>query len=301
LPFPLGDVKWSYDGELLAVGLEARGVAVYRASNLQQPPFIFPKSDDERITSVSVANNSQWVAAGGDKGTIWLWESGENEPEVLYSSGSPYLTPSKTVALSPDGETLAFGYGGEEQVARIYHLNSEKTEDIRFECNYCYSYEAPAVGFLLDGTLIVGTAFKQAFPNISSTPFRLVQSNSITTFSGNIVGEIIPISDEQELSWSEIMLYTVPVKTLSEHQDGFALTHQLQHPIVTVGSKYVAILPSNCGCETSIILWNYLNANSPLLIFNASSGLSPGIAFSPNGRYLASITSSGELRIWDTE
>ena len=83
----------------------------------------------EKVVSLAFSPNDQLLASGDNDGTITLWQlkKGSSElPTTIQTFTSFFKQPIKTLAFSPDGQTLATGHGDNDGGITLWDVNSGK-------------------------------------------------------------------------------------------------------------------------------------------------------------------------------
>ncbi|MEM9009225.1 MAG: hypothetical protein AAGE59_37710, partial [Cyanobacteria bacterium P01_F01_bin.86] len=106
-------VAWSPDGTQLAASSGAGEVLLYTPATgdaccLQSP-------QGESVDALAISADGQFLAAGGQAGTVWIWQIGGNEPTLLTT-----LEHARTwidrLQWHPSFSELAFSFGRYVQV-----------------------------------------------------------------------------------------------------------------------------------------------------------------------------------------
>lgn len=102
-------------GELLAVGdMASYPLALYAYPSLERrSPFV---TEQGRISSVAFSHDGALLAAGGDDGSVWVWDTSTGEPIGEPLGG--HRDWVSMVAFAPDGSVLASG--GQDGAVRIW-------------------------------------------------------------------------------------------------------------------------------------------------------------------------------------
>jgi WD40 repeat protein len=108
-------VAFSADSRLLASAGDDRTVKVWDLSTHQElKSFTHPKG----VASLVFGPNAQWVASGTWQG-VMIWDLRENKRPRSLQGHETWVT---TVALSPDGKTLASGSG--DMLVKLWDVES---------------------------------------------------------------------------------------------------------------------------------------------------------------------------------
>ena len=115
----------SRDGNRLVAAQAGLGTLVVEVkAGAAQPLAIgdFPPGKRGYASSVCLSDKATVWAAGGNDGTIWVWNGTSAVPVVLGHSG-----PVRALALTPDGSTLVSG--GDDGTVRVWRLTSNPKLD----------------------------------------------------------------------------------------------------------------------------------------------------------------------------
>jgi WD40 repeat protein len=220
-----------------------------------------PAGQGDRVVAVAFSPDGHRVASGGTDGTVKLWDPDRAAPTGRLGVPSPDRKLSiNSLAFSPDGRLVT---GGQDGVLRLWDLNTLKTPPgTRLSADVS---SAPA------GAPIRSVA-------VSTDGSRIV--------SGDMKG-VVRVWDGRSLAL--LAKATVPYQVWS-----VAFSPDGRH--VATGSGF-----DFSGRETNIVqLWNA----DPLAPDGAAMEGHPGwtiysVAFSPDGKRVASGSKDGTIRLWD--
>jgi len=259
------------DGLELASGSSDGTIRIWAAATGQ--PVRMLKGQNETFTSVAFSPDGRRIASGNLSGTIRLWDSFTGHP-VRSLEGPTSLEGDtvevSTLVFSPNGNQLVFG--GDDGTIGIWNLGTDKMVPYYSD----HSDRVLALAFNPDGQHVVsgsedGTvdrwdpATRQTLDNFvgqQGKTYALGFSPDVQQFaSGSFNGTII--------LWN--LKEAKIVRTLEKHlDDGTIIPWNLKKPKIVHTLK------------------NYLD------IVNS-------VAFSPDGRQLASGTQTGIIFLWDTK
>ena len=113
---PILALAFANDGKRLVVGCSDHDSAIWDLTTRQRMALF--KGHADPVTSVAVSADSHWMASGSSDRTVRLWNmETAAQPLQLKSEtvgrvqGQPFYRELTSVALSPDGEMLAMGSG----------------------------------------------------------------------------------------------------------------------------------------------------------------------------------------------
>ena len=243
-----------------------------------------------QIYSVDVSLDKRWIAAGGDDGTIQLWdlELG-GPPRELKANQSAFSV--RAVALSPDGLTLASGHSdrdiriwstltGEEQL-RKYRGHEETVSGLAFTHD-----SAQLISASWDRTVRIWEFASEHRVDLVTSLQGHTAGLINTCFSpdGSMVAS--SASDHTVRLWDPEL--GTPLGTLTGHRGSiFGLTFSSDGRLIATGSH-----------DRTVRLWN-ARTGAEEAVLSEHKGHVWAVTFSPDDRYLATGGNDLVIRLWD--
>jgi WD40 repeat protein len=220
--------------------------------------------------------------------TIWLWDLANGTPTSRYSRGREKY---QRLAISPDGRFLAadyYGSAGTRPGVVLWNLDTgQVARDLplsRLKNHVAFSADSKLLACAGDGEIAVfdTNTFQQQFRIHSDTgPCAFGPDSKHLAIGNRTLGRI--------------QLWTVP------RCDKIAV---LPHPGgLNDGVRLVAFSGDGkhlvAASPRAVRTWNLAGSGEKLILAGHSKGI-PCIAFSPNGKQLASAGKDNVVRIWES-
>lgn len=244
-----------------------------------------------KVTSVAYSLDGSIIATGSWDNTIRLWDGLTGEYKKTLTGHTGWV---ESVAFSPDGLTLASG--SYDDTIRLWDVETGK-QKLEFKGS---SYVVTTVAYFPDGSKIASGNLEGEIhvwdalngQHITSFPEHTYDVDSIA-FSPD--GDILASGG----SYRIIRLWDTTtgqqLRTIKEHQvsddDGGPIQVVFNHD----GSK----LASAGNADKTARLWDPATGQE-LKIFRGHTTGVMAVAFSMDGRTLATGDYYGEIRLWDT-
>ncbi|MEG8182841.1 hypothetical protein GZH49_30705 [Nocardia terpenica] len=294
-------VAFSPDGQRIVSGSRDRSVRLWDTTTGQEigPPLTGHTGE---VGSVAFSPNGRLIASGSADQTIRLWNAATGEPvgQPLEQShtGVPWSGQEafvRSVAFSPDGKRLVSG--ASDFTVRLWDVASETQIGLPL---LGHTDTVWTVAFSADGTRIASAssdntvrlwdartiAFASGIGKVTSLAYspdgrRIVSGNSVGAvqmWDASTGGQIGPAMDGHSAIWS--------------------IAFDPANPAVV----------ATAGDDGAIRLWDTATGH-PLVppLTGHGPGIPPvptpdvwSVAFSPDGRRIASGGNDGTLRVWDT-
>ena len=272
-------VLFSPDGKIVASG---GGDGVIQLWRLDGRPICKPIYTQQRsITSLSFSGDGKLIASGGGNGTIRLWGIDGNPVLKPISGHTRYIT---SISFSPDGKSIASS--GADGMVRLWDLNGNVVGE-----KGPYNTAITFVSFSPDSRIIACGRADGTIniwdPNDDTDDVTFRMHNSAVTgivFVSNGKGLVSSGSDGKIQQWrvdgslsSKPFFKRGPVFSLDVHPDGHTIAGGFLQGIHL--------------CDR--------NGNPIGGFFGDHSSSVTSVAFSPDGKILASGSSDGSVRLWD--
>ena len=284
-------VAFSPDGKMLASGAQDDMVKLWDVETGQN---LHTLKHNYRVFSVAFSPDGKVVAGGAWSGVkLWNIETGEDlsilEESTKIRSGS--------IAFSPDGTTLVSAgvdrFGGTSGAVTIWDIETGKD----LATLHGHTERIPAVAFSPDGTTIA-SGLRDGTVKL----WNIKTGENIHTYRGG--GYAVAFSrDGKTLAsagWHGIKLWKIDthknISSLKMHRA------DIRRLVFSPDSRILA-----WGNGDQVKLWKH--ASGSLLGF-VGLGITTlkghtdevqSVAFSPNGKMIASSVRHGTVKLWDTE
>jgi WD40 repeat protein len=274
----LGSVAYRPGGHQLAVVRNGNQVVL-----LDLPSGHTRKLNDPQaksIYSIAYSHDGEFLAAGDSAGKVVVWNLVHRKRFIFSDYG-----PVQSVAFSSDGRYLASGDLDSSGHVVIRNAESDATVS-EFNVgspisNVCFS---PNSQYLASGDNsgeevrdVATHAIVDDFPDAN-------RPNSAAYFSS---GEALAISDSADY---------VAVWNL---EDGSVLHEYVDGTVATAVAVSESGHLSSADLDGNVTQWSFASSFKSTTNFNNGS-LVPGLAYSPDGRYLATTDVDGSVVIWNS-
>ncbi|EJC97788.1 WD repeat protein [Fomitiporia mediterranea MF3/22] len=241
----------------------------------------------EKISSVAVNANGEWLAFGASKlGQLLVWEW-QSESYVLKQQG--HYFDMNTLAYSSDGQYVATG--GDDGKVKVWNTSS----------GFCFvtfsehSAAVSAVEFAKQGQVLFSASLDgtvRAFDLIRYRNFRTFTSPSPVQFSCLAVdpsGEVIAAGSTDSF---QIFLWSVQTGKLLDILSGH------EGPVSSVAFSPAGNVLASGSWDKSVRIWSVFDRSRNVEPFQLNSDVL-AVAFRPDGKELAASSLDGQIAFWD--
>ncbi|MFE3851866.1 AAA family ATPase [Streptomyces griseorubiginosus] len=288
-------VAWSPDGRTLAAGGDDKTIRLWNTADPRHPKA-YPRGlvgHTGLVHSVAFSPDGRTLATGSADDTVRLWDVAD--PAAAGPVGSPltgHTGPIWSVAFSPDGDTLAAASA--DSTASLWNVSDPAYPSQVGEPLAGSSGEMYALGFSPDGrTLATGSGD-------SKVRLWSIPSGDVVGGSGAFRrdGEVLATAGRD----GRIRLWKVtdPARPVAL---GEPFTPEVRDPDSQVqfspDGRILAVLATG-----RVHLWNVTDPARPVpygpaLVLRSRFMGPDALAFSPDGRTMATAYDSRSLQLWD--
>ena len=297
----VSSLAFSPDGELLATGTNKGDIIIYNIYNGVEIEILGEDQDPSPINSLAFSPDGKLLAAGTHEGSIIIYNMYSDEVIEIFEEDQD-SSPIDLLAFSPDGELLAFSING--KAIKIWRVETDLDYIEKLKSDLDYIKKLKSKGYSLKDIIELR---KKDF---SADNIEMVIKWINTCKSYNIP----PI--EEYLKIKENVIKTYPNATSLEIFEILSLIDNFEDAIQFMNEYFqfwkkegfdpiqTKELKEEGFTFEEIKLLNDLNINpyeSKGLIqtLEGHSDSVEVLAFSPDGKLLASSSNDAVIKIWD--
>ena len=287
-------VAWSPNGTRLAMGDWNGQIQAWDANTGHHVINFYDPSLRQRVEAVTWLPDGKSLVAGGDDAVVWIWNAATGNIQSIYRGHANWVI---TVACSPDGKYIASG--SEDQTVQVWEAATGRQVVI-------YRGHSGGIGSVAwspDGNYIASASF-----DMTVHIWEAATGRPVFTYRG----------------------HTAPVYTVAWSPDGhriasggkdqtvqvwpvalFERNDQLQKSsVITYRGHSASVQAVTWSPDSSTIastadnvqLWSSLTGEHIFTYTKHSTSivqLVQAVAWSPNGRYIASGGMEGTVQVWN--
>lgn len=258
----------------------------YALKSLKDPLYNVYRGHSDAIQSVVFSNsNSNIFYSAGSDGKLLLWD--KSKSENTYAVIKENIRSNRALALSPDGKILACGTDGLGiQLFKTASLTSG------YDTLSAHRNKIRILLFLPDNKLVSAGVDNEIIiwdlPSQDQTPISTGESR-VLSLASHPKGKIIAggTREGQLIIWDKSNNYSASTLVSETDNSIYALAFNSSGTILAIGDK-----------NGDIKIWDYAN-NRLLQTLTDHNARINDLEFSPNDKYLASVSMDGTVRLWD--
>ena len=274
----VNSVVLSPDGETIVSASDDGTIRLWNANTRKPLKTLMAHADS--VNSVVFSSDGNTIASAGNDRTIRLWNANTGE---LLRTLTGHIENVNTVAFSPDGKTIASGGG------RLVYLGG------REDSGTCVGQEIRLWNASTGELFKTLTGHTSVVNSVVFSP----DGSTIASGSGHWMGyEGVVSAGEEVRLWNantgELL------KTLTGHKDVVSsVAFSPDGNLIVSGDRYYwDEFLSSGAFSGKIRVWD-AHTGEHLKTLKGHTGGVSSVAFSPNGKTLASARTDGTILLWD--
>ena len=269
-----------------------------------------PKGHDQGITSIAVSPNGRTIASGGVDGLVCIWEATSGGLRRTFEHGGEEEV--FCVSFSPDGRRLVSGTAGFTLSAdyrggslRLWNVDTgeleQKVSSDEFGFDAClFSADGNRLIAWTSGGRTEGEGLSERLPRSPGVTVWDVRSRDVVDrfdVPGSLHSPIALCPKANLLAVGGNELFLIDLGSRSVDRVSVNRQDRINAVSFSVDGKILA----TTGDDSAVRLWR-ISTRQELLAFETPKGRGVAIAFSPDGRFLAS-SHEGENSVyfWQAE
>ena len=273
----VSSVVFSPDGKTIASGSNDKNIRLWDVKTSEHINTLIGHKG--WVSDVTYSPNGKIIASGSNDKTIRFWDVNTGE---LLKTLTGHIENVNTIAFSPDGNTIASGSGRLVYHGRVHDQGTCEGQEIR-------------LWNVNSGKLIKTLA---GHTSVVNSVFFSPDGKTIASASGHWAGYESFYSDGEE-----IRLWNVnsgePIKTLTGHTDVVSsVVFSPDGNFIVSGDWYDDNHYNSGDSNSEIRVWNTHTGEQIKTLKGYTGGVS-SLAFSPDGKTLASGKTDGTVILWD--
>ncbi len=273
-------LMFSYDGEYLAGGTDD-GIVIW---NVEEGHIhkSFSYINMSRPITMDFSPDSKLLAFGGQDGDVWISNVSDGTSRIFYEGHRGYVT---SVSFSPDGRFVASI--GIDQIVNIIEIPTG-TITSKFPVNYYqigHLLDVNDIFFSTDGKIFATKSYDQTINIWKVGTFNKVDSFNITGLDGSLV-----ISPNSKYLTTALFNNGLQIINLNDRSvfEQLLKGKRIDYFVYSPNGNYLAV-----GNGLIVNIFETTNwVSIKKLDFTFNNAPLSGIAFSPDGKTIAVSTSS---------